>query len=141
MKMIETFSTTADVGIRVRGKDLAELYSHAVKGLNLLYFGEQDDEPHGKTEAHPYVFHGDSGENVLVNLLLEMLFLVQHKGRRITGLEIESISETDISATFRSVPLDRNPDMEIKAVTYHNLEIKKENGSPSFYSVTILFDV
>ncbi|MCP5053274.1 MAG: archease, partial [bacterium] len=36
----ETFSTTADVGIRIRGKGYERLFRNAIKGLNLLWFND-----------------------------------------------------------------------------------------------------
>ncbi len=39
MRNYETFSTTADTGIRFQGRDFRELYGNALRGLNLLLFG------------------------------------------------------------------------------------------------------
>jgi len=73
MEKYETFSTTADVGIRIQGKGYQGLFQSAVKGLNSLYFDEQrKDTVHRTTGSHPFEFHGDSCENVLVNLLSEI---------------------------------------------------------------------
>ncbi len=40
MEKFETFSTTADVGVKIQGKGFSGLFISAVKGLNLLLFGD-----------------------------------------------------------------------------------------------------
>ena len=41
MEKYKTFSTTADVGISIQGIGYEGLFRNALKGLNLLYFGEK----------------------------------------------------------------------------------------------------
>ena len=138
MKKYETFSTTADVGIRIRGKDYEDLFQNAVKGLNLLYFGEPEDTVTGGNAVYPFEFRGDSCENVLVNVLSEIVFLLQNQNKITTGMTIKAIDETYIDANLLTIPCNREPEMEIKSVTYHNLRIEEENG---ILSTEIVFDV
>ena len=142
MENYETFSTTADVGIRIRGKGYGGLFLSAVKALNLLYFddtaeriGTPDDAP---AHRHPFEFHGDGCENVLVNLLSEMVYLLQMENKITTGIEVHEASETHLNADLFTIPCDLEPEMEIKSVTYHNLEVTETNG---FKVAEIIFDI
>ena len=49
MRNYETFSTTADSGIRFRGRDFRELYGNALRGLNLILFGRNPRPRAGET--------------------------------------------------------------------------------------------
>lgn len=142
MKNYETFSTTADVGIRIRGKGYGGLFQSAVKALNLLYFddsaediGTPGDSP---TLRYPFEFHGDGCENVLVNFLAEMVYLLQVGNKITTGIDIHEVGETHISTDLFTIPCDLEPELEIKSVTYHNLEVTEENG---FKCAEVIFDI
>ncbi len=140
MKDFETFSTTADVGIRIRGKGYAAFFQNAVKGLNLLYFDEPADNegPPVKPGLQPFEFHGDSCENILVNLLSEVVFLLQNENKTTIGLEIRQVDETYINTDLVTIPCESEPELEIKSVTYHNLGVKNEKG---IKSAEIIFDI
>lgn len=140
MAEYETFSTTADVGIRIRGKGYAGLFQNAVNGLNLLYFGSLPNwqETSTKPAAHPFQFHGDSCENILVNLLSEIVFLLQNENRVTVALNIRQVDETYIKADVLTVPNEWEPELEIKSVTYHNLKVKEEKG---IKSTEVIFDI
>ena len=139
MVKYETFSTTADVGIRIQGYGYNGLFQGAVKGLNLLYFGDHAAAAvKGSPEVHPFEFHGDSPENILVNLLSEIVYLLQTKDRITTGIDVKEAGETHVKADLLTIPCRLEPEMEIKSVTYHNLEVKDNNGVKS---AEIIFDV
>jgi SHS2 domain-containing protein len=140
MEKYETFSTTADVGIRIQGNGYEGLLQSAVKGLKLLLFGrhEQDTPGGGDSRSHFFEFHGDSCENILVNFLLEMVYLLQVKNKMTVDVTIKEVDETYLKADLITVPLEREPDIEIKSVTYHNLQVKDRNG---IKSAEVIFDV
>jgi len=140
MKKYETFSTTADVGIRIRGSGFDDLLKNAVNGLNLLYFGDPGDNAYRTSDPNrcPFEFHGDSRENVLVNFLSEIVFLLQNENKMATAVDFKEVGETHLKADLLTIPADREPEMEIKSVTYHNLEIKENNG---ILSTEVIFDV
>ena len=81
MEKFDTFSTTADVGIRIQGSGYEELLQSAVKGLNLLYFDDHSFSSSASPSVYPFEFHGDSLENILVNLLSEIVFLLQNENK------------------------------------------------------------
>ena len=139
MEKYETFSTTADVGIRIQGNGCEGLFQSAVKGLYLLYFDEQCKEPTKRAHSiHPFEFHGDGYENVLVNLLSEIIYLLQVENKITTGITVNHANETYIKADLLTIPCDLEPGMEIKSVTYHNLRVKDKNG---IKSAEVIFDI
>ena len=146
MEYYETFSTTADVGIRIAGRGYEGLLLSAIKGLNLLLFGHQPS-PTSTPEApdapdapdvYPFEFHGDSFENVLVNLLSEILFLLQNRMQLTVSLKINEVNETYLNAELLTTPAPEEPEVEIKSVTYHNLKIKRNNDT---LATDIIFDI
>jgi SHS2 domain-containing protein len=139
MEKHETFSTTADVGIRIQGNGCEGLFQSAVKGLYLLYFDEQcKDMTTHAYDIHPFEFRGDSCENVLVNLLSEIIYLLQVENKITIGISVDQANETYIKADLLTTPCDLEPEMEIKSVTYHNLNVKDENG---IKSAEVIFDI
>ncbi len=139
METFETFSTTADVGIRIQGKGYKGLFTSALKGLNLLLFG---DETGNLTAAgsrpHRFEFKGDSAENILVNLLSEILFLLQSQNKITVGIDIVKAEETRLVADLLLNEAKQAPEVEIKSVTYHNLKINEKKG---IKSADIIFDI
>lgn len=129
MKNVETFSTTADVGISIRGKDYEGLFKNAVKGLNLLLFGDNAANLAGKgSSSYEYEYTGDSAENVLVNLLSEVLFLLQCRDKITADIKIAEAGEKNIIAHLSLLPANMAAEVEIKSVTYHNLKIIDKKG-------------
>ena len=129
MEKFETFSTTADVGVKIQGKGFSGLFISAVKGLNLLLFGDNTGSPANTgPAAYLFEYRGDSAENVLVNLLSEILFLLQNRDKITTGLEIKKIEENYLKAELLLIDSNLLPEMEIKSVTYHNLHIRDNKG-------------
>lgn len=137
MGKFETFSTTADVGIRVTGQDLEDLFKTAVNGLNRLLFDDEISSSAGST-VHRFEYHGDSAENILVNLLSEILFLIQVRGLITVDLEIREAGENNITANLLLIESNLEPELDIKSVTYHNLKIIEKNG---IKYTEVIFDI
>ncbi len=127
MQSHEVFSTTADVGIRIRGCDCRELCRHALAGLNELLFGQSGADLVA-TESHRFEYRGDSCENVLVNLLGEIAFRVYEKRQMVCGLRIGEADRFHLKTELLTVPWPLTPRLEIKSVTYHKLKIVETAG-------------
>jgi SHS2 domain-containing protein len=138
MQRYETFSTTADVGIRIRGSGCEELLQSAVKGLNLLYFDDPTFSSAGSSSVYPFEFHGDSLENILVNLLSEIVFLLQNENKITIDIKIKEVNETFLNADLLTIPAHKEPNLEIKSVTYHNLKIDRKDN---ILSTAVIFDI
>lgn len=142
MGTYDTFSTTADVGIRIHGYGYTGLFQSAIKGLNLLYFSDWDDDwappALASLQPLPFEYHGDGCENVLVNLLSEAVYLLQTENKITAGIDIKEVSEIHIKADLLTIPCTMEPELEIKSVTYHNLKVEDKNGTKY---AEIIFDV
>jgi SHS2 domain-containing protein len=137
MKNYETFATTADIGIRVCGRDFAGLYRNAVAGLNALLFGTSAQPPTA-SGSRRFRFQGDGSENVLVNLLAEVLSLAYQKNRRVVAMEISSADRGSLDANFLLAAIAAAPAVDIKAVTYHQLRVIEKDG---LKKASVLFDI
>ena len=139
MKGYEIFSTTADVGLKIRGKTHETLYENAVKGFFRLVTGQGVESGCHKTSGvHHFDFRGDSCENVLVNLLSEIIFLIDSSKSIVTGIDIEHASEKMLRADLFVHALQNPPELDIKSVTYHNLQVMEYGGEKS---AAIVFDI
>ena len=129
---------TADIGIRVYGQGLGEIFINAALALReILVKGE------GPEEEVPLVFNlkGDSHEILLVKFLTELLYLFESEHKLPHRVEIQKLYESEVEATIWTDVLDpkyHQVKTEIKAVTYHQLAIKKTDKG---YEAQVIFDV
>ena len=139
----EIIPHTADIGLRVFGRDLKELFSNAARGMISLVIDELSDFT--PREAMKVKVSGLSAEELLVSWLSELLYKLMEE--RWLGIEfdISFLGEREnkffLTAEVKGRKIDYNKTplrRGIKAVTYHNLEIKKANG---MHSAEIIFDV
>lgn len=133
----EIFATTADAGIRFKGRDFRGLYENALRGLNLLLFGPRRRKIPGDESAH-FSYCGDGPENVLVNFLAEVLFLVYQKKKQVVALDFVHADGCRLEARLRLALCASAPIVDIKSVTYHNLRVLEQNGMKS---AAIVFDI
>lgn len=124
---------TADLGIRVTAQDLRELFREAGLALAQIIGAES----RGMSESLEVSLNGIDHVDLLVRWLQELLYLIEIKHVRVGGIEIRELSETDLKALihcrYEDTPLTR----EIKAVTYHNLDIQTIDGK---IEASIIFD-
>jgi len=137
MRNYETFSTTADSGIRFQGRGFGELYGNALRGLNLLLFGRNPRRRAG-CESVPFRYCGDGPENVLVNLLAAALALAFQEGKVVTAVDLERAEPTRLEARLLLAPSRSVPRVEVKSTTYHGLHVVEKNGN---LRAAIVFDV
>jgi SHS2 domain-containing protein len=125
---------TADVSLHIQAADFAELLSVAAYAMFTLMgmHTEKTSEHKRKIEVH-----GIDREDLLVTWLEELLFLMGTQKIGFGKIEIEALSSTSLTAYVKEFQ-GRVPSKEIKAVTYHGLEIKDIEGG---VEVTIVFDV
>jgi len=127
MRNYETFSTTADSGIRFQGRDFPEFYGNALRALNLLLFGRNPRRAAG-ADAVTFHFRGDGPENVLVNFLAAVLELAYRDGRRVCAVDFRRADRRRLEARLQLAARCGSPRIEVKSVTYHNLRVSEKNG-------------
>jgi SHS2 domain-containing protein len=125
---------TADLSLHIQADDLAGLFLRAVTAM-LKLMGMSTDKMGG---SHRTIeVEGIDREDLLVAWLEEFLYLIERHEVGFGKIEIEAISDTKLTANAEEIP-GMIPSKEIKAVTYHGLDIQEtERG----LEVTIVFDV
>ena len=129
---------TADLRIRVSGADPADLFKNA--GLALFDLITQPDRLKPR-EVIEVAVTGDDPADLMVNYLRELLYLWTGKEKLVNMIEIQQISETSVSArvsTDRYRPEHHEILQEIKAVTYHQIDVSR---TASGWQATVVFDI
>lgn len=137
MKKIEQIDISGDVGLRIRGKSLEELFENAAIGMVALM---TDTARIRTTEQREISLKVESYENTLVQWLNELVFLFDAYG--FTGKEFSVSFQGDTFSASVSGGIfgpERNGQkLLIKAATYHNLSLRKIN---SHWEATVIFDI
>ena len=138
MKEFEIIEHTADIGIKAYGKNLAECFENAAKGMFAIITDNSKIDSIGEYRIE---LKSNTLEELLVDWLSELLFL-NSAYNLVFGEFKVNLDEEDakLSADVFGEEYKREKHgygVEIKAVTYHMLEIKK--GSPC--EVQVLFDI
>ncbi len=137
-KRYEQFPHTADIGIRVFGRDLRELFENAAYGM----FDTIADLEGITTSIEEIIeADGETGEELLVAWLDELLYRFYTKEIIYSKFEILELSENRVKAKVFGRPAAANRNrlkLEVKAITYADLKIQKSGGG---YQVEIIFDV
>jgi len=126
---------TADWAVRVRGRDLAELFAFAAQAMVALVTDS------AQTGPFPVVrrieLSAPDVETLLVDWLSELVYLHETGEVLFCAFEMEQVTSAHLRATIRGRP-GIAVKKEIKAVTYHGLEVQR---TPDGYEATVVFDV
>jgi SHS2 domain-containing protein len=130
---------TADLKIKVWGKDLPELFKNAADAMFDAMTGSNQQPANSEQKAQNIKISGIDHESLLANFLNELLYLsdIKNKGFKILDLKIKNKEKLKLEAKLLPYPLPPL-EIEIKGATYHNLKIEKKTGP---YLTTILFDI
>ena len=129
---------TADVKLHVWGDTLAAMFRAAAQGFYRL-IGELV-----LTDARETVtieLEAPDATDLFHDWLAELLFRFDTRRLHISEIVFAQISDASLSATAQGqrVDLERSRfDSEIKAVTYHGLEVKHRRGR---YEATVILDL
>ncbi|MDO8535498.1 MAG: archease [Candidatus Omnitrophota bacterium] len=137
-KRYEQFSHTADIGVRVFGKTLKELFENAAFAMFDIL---ADLEGITGEIIHDFELTAQTHEELLISWLDELLYNFYTKNIIFYKFDVTELSEDVVKAKAfgRSVSENRNRlKTEIKAATYYNLKIIKKDD---YYEVEIIFDV
>jgi SHS2 domain-containing protein len=129
----EEIEHTADWALRVWAPDHAELFRQAAIGMDVL--SDVILEKESRVEEHLEISAIDI-ESLLVSFLSELVFFGEQDDLGFDGYEI-TIDNLTLRAKLSGGPIISRK-KEIKAVTYHNLEVV---ATQTGYQVVIVFDV
>ena len=130
----EEIEHTADLALRVRGKDLAELCVHAAQGMFSLMRCEPGEETVPVTRR--VSVQAADPETLLVEWLNELLYIGESNRECYDRFQVLHLEPTKLVAEIAG--RRREPGRVIKAATYSNLHIAQ---TPGGYEATVTFDV
>ncbi len=128
MGFAETFDHTADLGLRIVGRDLSDLFETAAAGLFDVIVANQSDVRAETPESVSLV--ADSTADLMLAWLNELIFRCE-TGHRLYSRFVVAVNEggQGLHATIAGEPIDRarhELDHEVKAATHHGLVVRPE---------------
>ncbi len=125
--MFKYFETTADMGVIAKGKTLEEAFKEAAKGLyNIMVDIDKID----KKEVVEIEVEGEDLEELLYNFLNELLFYTDVYNLVFSDFDITIEDKYKLKCKAYGEKINKEKHEikeEVKAVTYHMMEIKKDN--------------
>jgi len=141
MKEFEILEHTADIGIAAYGKTKREVFINAAKGMFEIISGGN------KTLKENFYdkikLEADNLEGLLFAWLNELLYIGETRLVILNKFQIKELSDFQIKAEVEGMkinPPSTKIEKEIKATTYHRLEIKKDEES-GLWRAQIIFDI
>lgn len=128
----EEIEHTADLALKVWGEDFSTLLTQAARGMYTLLGAVCDS---GELKEYQFSIKAGSAEEILVDFLSEVLYLAEDK--ELYFQEFTFIENCMVMTVGGSCQKIASFAREIKAVTFHNLTIRRtEQG----LETTITFD-
>ncbi len=138
LRGFEFLPHTADVAVVARGESLRELFEHAALALFSLL--TDVEEVRDRTSMQVEIQSPDR-ESLLVDWLNELLYLFDAEGKLFCRFAVSELGESYLKADVGGENVDpgrHRIKMGVKAVTYHDLEIKRSDNG---WMARMVFDV
>lgn len=138
LKKFEFLEHTADVGIRVFGKDIGELFLNAALGMICVMADLSTIEPR---HIERIEVKAQDTEGLMFEWLNEIIYMIEAKNLIFSQFSITSITERSISAEIGGETPDtirHKLKTGIKACTYHALRVEKTSSK---WIAQVFFDV
>lgn len=139
----ETFEHTADIGLRSYGANQEELFRHAARGLFELItdLDKIKEDREAPVSAVQFNLNAEDCGLLLLKWLRELLYLFSTRKLVPIKIDFEKISETCLEAKIGGKVFDperHEQRYEVKAITYHEFGIQKENSD---WIATVIVDI
>jgi len=139
MKNYELIEHTADIGIRVRARDLKGVFKNAALAMFDIIAEKKPETSSQKPENIVVEQKAENVEELFVNWLNELLSLSATKELIFNEFKIKKIDEHNLETEVEGEPIKNyRVNTEIKAATYHALKIEK---SKSGWQAEVILDV
>ncbi len=138
MKSFRVLNHTADIGIVVNGQDLKALFENAGHAFFHLLTDLRKVKPRVERKVE---VGSESLERMMVDWLSELLYLHDVENLLFKTFEVDSIGKDGLRARVAGEPFQEGIHViktEIKAVTYHQIQVAKENGG---WRAQVIFDL
>jgi len=129
----EELPHTADWAVRVWAGSLPELFVEAARAMNTLSGVKPAPGPRCRRTI---AANAPDVESLLVAFLSELVYLVEHEKLAFDIFKVD-IQDTQLKVSMSGLPI-LSLGKSIKAVTYHNLLIRKTGRG---FQTEIVFDV
>ena len=129
---------TADMGIEITGSDPADLFSKAGRALIHIMLG--DIQSKGQDTMN-ISLAGEDLSDLMVRWLTEILYLFEGEHLITTDIVIDDLSSATLNASLVITPFDPSRHevlREIKAVTYHQIDVALQDG---IWKARVIFDL
>lgn len=129
---------TADLGMVVRAKTLEGLFEAAA--LSMIHIMLKVEKI-SSSIISPLSIEGQDLPDLMVRWLGEILYLFEAERLIIVDANVQNLSKHGLEATVFAIPFQPQVHevfCEIKAVTYHQVEVKKNN---SHWETRVIFDL
>lgn len=138
MKNYELIEHTADIGIKVKGKDMKDLFINAALAMFEIIAERTNKTPSDK-KTIVIKQKAENIEELFINWLNELLSLHATRNKIFCEINFKNLDENNLDAEITGCNInDYKIKAEIKAATYHELEI---NRVPSGWEAKVIFDV
>ena len=145
MQPYEIIEHTADVGLRVNGVTLQELFENAALGMFEIIAGKKTQvsiKEHKQIQIKKQV---EDFEELLVDWLSELLNIFNRENIIFGNFKISELNNNGIVGQAfgeKINPQQSTFQTEIKAVTFHHLKIQTHSyGFAQVFTCIIIFDV
>ena len=137
-KNYEIFEHTAEIGIRIKGKDVKELVEKA--GLSIFEVSSRRQFTKDKTHINLTVRQrAENLESLFINWLNELISLSAAESLIFHKIDVKKIDEGSLGAVVTGSSTNNyKVNIEIKAATYHGLKILHNNDG---YIAEVILDV
>jgi SHS2 domain-containing protein len=135
LSMFELIHHTADVRVRVTASSLEALFRDAVRGMYAVMRGEARSAQRIEREIRVDDSAGTTA--LLVDFLNEVLSRAQIGRELFEEVEFSRFEETSLTATLTGTA-DAEFEEDVKAVTYHEAEVRNVNGE---WTTMLVFDL
>ena len=129
---------TADFGLEIFGRDPGELFKQSALALTDLL---TDPNRLAGRNRRTLAVDGSDWEDLLINWLRELLYLYNGESQLVAAVDITAIEPTRLRARLATDDyLEAHHEIrnEIKAVTYHQLEVKQMDSG---WRARVIFDI
>jgi SHS2 domain-containing protein len=138
VKNYEFIEHTADIGIRVKGKNLKDLFKNAALAMFEIIAEKITPAPN-KKKSLKLRQKADNVDELFVNWLNELLSLSAVKELIFSDFQIHKLDKNNLEASlFGCGVKNYKVNTEIKAATYHQLKLKE---AESGWQAEVIFDV
>ena len=130
----EILEHTADVGLKVYGETLPELFANAGRGLVMLALESPEASP---KECRTLSASGGDREELLVHWLSEILYAMDAEGWLFCDFRIGKLEADAIEAEGWGERRERQR-VAVKAVTYHLVSVQE---TAEGWQAVVYFDI